>query len=60
MGVRAGERIQITSGLEGGETVVVEGNYALPDGSKVEVAEGDADEEGADKKDKEDKKGEDR
>lgn len=29
---------RITSGLRGGETVVVEGNYGLPDGTKVMVA----------------------
>jgi len=31
-------RTQITSGLHGGETVVTEGNYGLPDGTKVTVA----------------------
>jgi RND family efflux transporter MFP subunit len=31
-------RTQITSGLRGGETVVTEGNYGLPDGTKVTVA----------------------
>ena len=31
-------RTQVTSGLRGGETVVVEGNYGLPDGAKVTVA----------------------
>jgi HlyD family secretion protein len=39
VGIRTGELIQITSGLEAGETVVIEGNYALPDGTKVEIAE---------------------
>ncbi len=38
VGIRQGDKIQITEGLEGGETVVVEGNYALPDGTKVEIA----------------------
>jgi hypothetical protein len=33
--------MEITSGLKGDETIVVEGNYALPDGTKVEVAEGE-------------------
>jgi HlyD family secretion protein len=37
VGIRAGDRWEITSGLTGGETVVVEGNYALPDGTRVEV-----------------------
>ncbi|HEY0458666.1 MAG TPA: efflux RND transporter periplasmic adaptor subunit [Pyrinomonadaceae bacterium] len=38
VGIRQGDKIQITEGLEGGETVVTEGNYALPDGTKVEAA----------------------
>ncbi|HEX9161274.1 MAG TPA: efflux RND transporter periplasmic adaptor subunit [Thermoanaerobaculia bacterium] len=37
-GVRSGGHTQITSGLSGGETVVTEGNYGLPDGTKVVVA----------------------
>jgi HlyD family secretion protein len=41
VGIRAGDRVQIVSGLGGGETVVVEGNYALPDGAKVEVNTGE-------------------
>jgi multidrug efflux pump subunit AcrA (membrane-fusion protein) len=41
VGVRTPEKMEITSGLKGGETVVVEGNYALPDGAKVEVSEGE-------------------
>lgn len=36
IGIRAPDRIEIVEGLAGGETVVVEGNYALPDGTKVE------------------------
>ena len=38
VGIRAAEKIEIASGLQEGETVVIEGNYALPDGTKVEVA----------------------
>jgi multidrug efflux pump subunit AcrA (membrane-fusion protein) len=38
VGIKTGDKIQITEGLTGGETVVVEGNYALPDGTKVEIA----------------------
>ncbi|HEX7419875.1 MAG TPA: efflux RND transporter periplasmic adaptor subunit [Thermoanaerobaculia bacterium] len=34
-GVRSGGKTQILSGLKGGETVVTEGNYGLPDGMKV-------------------------
>ena len=35
-GIRTPDKIEIVEGLKGGETVVVEGNYALPDGAKVE------------------------
>jgi len=38
IGVRSGGRMQILSGLKGGETVVIEGNYGLPDGTKVAIA----------------------
>ena len=38
VGIKQGDKIQITEGLDGGETVVTEGNYALPDGTKVEIA----------------------
>jgi RND family efflux transporter MFP subunit len=37
IGIRTADKIEITEGLQGGETVVVEGNYALPDGTKVEA-----------------------
>jgi HlyD family secretion protein len=50
VGIRAGDRVQIISGLQGGETVIVEGNYALPDESKVEVSEGETVEDENDKK----------
>ena len=36
IGIRTSDKIEIVDGLKGGETVVVEGNYALPDGTKVE------------------------
>ncbi|MDQ2936423.1 MAG: efflux RND transporter periplasmic adaptor subunit [Acidobacteriota bacterium] len=36
VGIRTPDKMEITSGLLGGETVVIEGNYALPDGTKVE------------------------
>lgn len=39
IGIRTSDKIEISEGLQGGETVVIEGNYALPDGTKVEVAE---------------------
>jgi RND family efflux transporter MFP subunit len=38
VGVKQSDKTQIVEGLEGGETVVIEGNYSLPDGTKVEVA----------------------
>ncbi|MBV8857524.1 MAG: efflux RND transporter periplasmic adaptor subunit [Acidobacteria bacterium] len=56
VGIRAGDKTEILSGLEGGETVVVEGNFSLPDGTKVEVSEGDDEEKGAEKKSDEEKK----
>jgi multidrug efflux pump subunit AcrA (membrane-fusion protein) len=34
-GIRSGGRTQVLSGMNGGETVVTEGNYGLPDGTKV-------------------------
>ena len=39
IGVKTKDLTQIVSGLNGGETVVTEGNYSLPDGSKVEIKE---------------------
>jgi HlyD family secretion protein len=39
VGIRTADKFEITAGLQAGETVVVEGNFALPDGSKVAVEE---------------------
>jgi multidrug efflux pump subunit AcrA (membrane-fusion protein) len=36
IGIRTPDKIEIVEGLQGGETVVIEGNYALPDKTKVE------------------------
>ena len=36
IGIRASDLVEIVEGLAGGETVVIEGNYALPNGTKVE------------------------
>src|SRR5215813_4525270 len=36
IGIRTPDKIEIVEGLQGGEIVVVEGNYALPDKTKVE------------------------
>lgn len=38
VGIRTAEKIEIVEGLQGNETVVIEGNFALPDGTKVEIA----------------------
>ena len=38
VGIRTNDKMEITSGLQGGETVVIEGNFSLADGTKVEVA----------------------
>lgn len=38
VGIRTEDKMEITEGLQGGETVVIEGNFALADGTKVEVA----------------------
>ena len=56
VGVRSGDKIEITEGLSEGETVVVEGNFALPDGTKVEVAKDEEPQEGDKKEDKKDEK----
>ena len=41
-GVQQGDRLQITRGLKGGETVIVNGAYALPDNTQVKIAQPDA------------------
>jgi hypothetical protein len=38
IGIRTSDKVEVVQGLQGGETVVIEGNYALPDGTKVEIA----------------------
>lgn len=37
VGITAGDRVQITSGLSTGDMVITSGNYALEDGTKVTV-----------------------
>ena len=39
IGIKNGDKVEIKEGLKEGETVVIEGNYALPDGTNVEIAE---------------------
>lgn len=59
IGIRSGSMTQITEGLKGGESVVIEGNYALPDGTKVQVTENGRDKESkTGGKDEGDEKGE--
>jgi len=38
VGIRTPELMQIVSGINPGDTVVIEGNYALPDGTKVQIS----------------------
>ena len=38
IGIKQADKVQILEGLNEGDTVVIEGNYALPDGTKVEIA----------------------
>jgi HlyD family secretion protein len=57
VGIRNGDQTEILEGLQGGETVVVEGNFSLPDGTKVEVSEPDEEEKGDEKKADEEKGG---
>jgi len=49
VGIRTKDKIEIVEGLQGGETVVIEGNFALPDGTKVEVAKDEEKKAGAEK-----------
>jgi multidrug efflux pump subunit AcrA (membrane-fusion protein) len=38
VGIRTKDKMQISEGLQAGDTVVIEGNYALADGTKVEIS----------------------
>jgi HlyD family secretion protein len=46
VGTRTKDKLEIVEGLQGGETIVIEGNFALPDGTKVEVAKDEEKKEG--------------
>lgn len=50
VGIRAGDKIEITKGLKGGETVVSEGNFSLADGTKVEIAKEEKEEKAGEQK----------
>jgi RND family efflux transporter MFP subunit len=52
VGIRTNDKIEIVEGLQEGETVVIEGNFALPDGTKVEIA---TEKKDTDEKEKEEK-----
>lgn len=54
VGIRTPDKMEIVEGLQGGETVVVEGNFALADGTKVEISE-EKKEENATEKEPEEK-----
>jgi HlyD family secretion protein len=49
VGIRAADKIEIVEGLSAGDTVVIEGNFALPDGTKVEIAKDEEKKEGEEK-----------
>jgi multidrug efflux pump subunit AcrA (membrane-fusion protein) len=55
IGIRTPDKIEITEGLQGGETVVIEGNFALADGTKVEMSEAKKEEDATDEKKPEEK-----
>ena len=60
VGIRTKDKVEITSGLNGGETVVIEGNYALPDETKVEINQDEeykSEEDKSGSKDEKDKSG---
>src|SRR5437763_2149369 len=46
VGIRTADQIEIIDGLQGGETVVIEGNYSLPDGTRVQIAKDEEKKEG--------------
>ena len=39
VGIRQGNRLQITKGLSGGEKIIITGAYGLPDDTRVKIAE---------------------
>ena len=57
VGIRTKDKMEITSGLKDGETVVIEGNYALPDNTRVEVSADEENKNGDSDEKKDTKKG---
>ena len=49
-GIREGDRVQITKGLAGGETVIINGSYGLPDNTQVKIAAAEASPQGGEGK----------
>ncbi len=49
VGIRTNDKMEVVEGLQEGETVVIEGNFALPDGTKVEIAKAEEKKEGDEK-----------
>lgn len=57
VGIRNTEMAQVLSGINAGDAVIVSGGYAVPDGTRIEIAKPGAEEkEGADADDKSDGK----
>jgi multidrug efflux pump subunit AcrA (membrane-fusion protein) len=52
VGIRTPDLIQIVSGINPGDTVVIEGNYALPDGTKVQISKPESEAGGDTEKEK--------
>jgi len=40
LGIRSASRVEVISGLSEGEQVLAEGQYALPDGTRIEAEQG--------------------
>ena len=55
VGIRDGDRVEVTEGLKDNERVVTQGAYGLGDGTKIKIVEGEVKKEGADKSSDSDK-----